>query len=118
MFVAVAPSELVSFAAFSIFRFGVSLFTHTIDKAIAISKMSSLFHAGWPPPQPKKANDTRARSDWTTTDDSFLLNDAQADAQGFKKPSPGFIMDPKEDLSALKSAKIEVRLRRSRRFGR
>lgn len=42
----------------------------------------------------------------------------QADAQGFKKPSPGFIMDPKEDLSALKSAKIEVRLRRSRRFGR
>jgi hypothetical protein len=119
--VRVRRSFLFSFAAFSIFRFCVSLFTHTLDKAIAISKISIAFPRWLAFPQPRKANDTssgRTGRRLTTTTIRFFSNDAQADAQGFKKPSPGFIMDPKEDLSALKSAKIEVRLRRSRRFGR
>jgi len=33
----------------------------------------------------------------------------QADAQGFKKPSPGFILDPSQSLTELKNAQIEVR---------
>lgn len=33
------------------------------------------------------------------------------DAQGFKKPSSGFILDPDQALTALKNAQIEVRAR-------
>lgn len=30
------------------------------------------------------------------------------DAQGFKKPSPGFILDPDQALTTLKNAQIEL----------
>lgn len=40
----------------------------------------------------------------------------QADAQGFNKPSPGFILEPSQPLSELKNAQIEVRDARGERI--
>ncbi|OUS45817.1 hypothetical protein BE221DRAFT_192483 [Ostreococcus tauri] len=39
-----------------------------------------------------------------------------ADAQGFNKPSPGFILEPSQPLSELKNAQIEVRDARGERI--
>lgn len=40
---------------------------------------------------------------------STRLHHAQVDAQGFKKPSTGFILQVDQPLTALKNAQIEVR---------
>ena len=94
-----SPSELVSFAAFSIFRFGVSLFTHTHDKAIAISKMSSLFHAGWPPPNQRRrtrpaSGRTGRRLTTTTTTTRFFSNDAPGGCARIQETVPWFHHGP------------------------